>query len=84
MVACTRGSSAGKNPTIGSIRFEASSSSEPNDWVKAEAVSLQPSRSTVSWISSWTRFQSPTRPPAPSRSASAIARSSATQHMTLE
>ena len=29
IVASTRGSSAGRNPTIGTMRFEASSSSDP-------------------------------------------------------
>ena len=36
-------SSAGRNPTRGSIRLEASSSSEQKDWVNAPTRSLQPS-----------------------------------------
>ena len=44
IVARMRGSSAGRKPTSAIIRFDASSSSDPNDCVKALAVSLQPLR----------------------------------------
>ena len=61
MVDSTLGSSAGRNPTSGSIRLEASSSSEPKDWVKALARSLQPLVRIASWIWSWVCFQASTR-----------------------
>ena len=40
------------------MRFDASRSSEPNDCVKAFALSLQPLVMIASWISSWTCFHS--------------------------
>jgi hypothetical protein len=43
MVESTLGSSAGRNPTEGSIRLEASRSSEAKVWVNALMRSLQPS-----------------------------------------
>ena len=66
------------------MRFEASRAVEPNDWVKAPTCSFHPSRSTVVKICSCVRLHPSTRSPAPIRSAIAIARSSATQHITLE
>jgi len=84
IVARMRGSSAGRNPTIGSIRLEASRASVPKYWVNEPAESLQPFCTTVSKISSRVRFQSSTRWPPSMTSAMAIARSSATQHISLE
>ncbi len=84
IVASTLGSSAGRNPTRGSIRLEASRSSEPKDWVKALARSLQPLVMIASWIWSWVCFHASTRSEASRRSARATARSSATQHISLE
>src|SRR6266511_1032515 len=65
MVASMRGSSAGRNPTIGIMRLEASSASEPTYWVKALAVSLQPCWTTNSQISSRCDFQVSTLSAAP-------------------
>src|SRR6202142_401496 len=84
MVASTLGSSAGRNPTSGSIRLEASSSSEPKDWLKAPARSLQPRVRIASRISLRDRPHSSTRSGTPSGSASLTARSRATQHISLE
>ena len=78
MVASTRGSSAGRKPTIGIIRFDASRSSVPNDWVKAPAVSLHPSRDdglgdlvagalSSRSTRSWRRCGRPGRWPGPAR-----------------
>ena len=39
------------------MRFDASRSSEPNDCVKAFALSLQPFVTMASWISPFTRLQ---------------------------
>jgi hypothetical protein len=83
-VASSRGSSGGRNPTIAIIRLEASKSSDPTYWVNALASSLQPWSSTKAWMSSRTADQVATRSRAPSTSASAIARSRATQHITFE
>ena len=57
MVDSTLGSSAGRNPTSGSIRLDASSSSEPKDWVKALARSLQPLVRIASRIWAWEHQQ---------------------------
>ena len=84
MVAIIRGSVAGRKPTIGIIRFDASRSSEPKYWVKAPAPSLQPCRITASWMVSRVRCQPSTRSSAPSRPASSMARSRAAQHIILE
>ena len=84
IVASIRGSVAGRKPTTAIIKLEASRAVEPTYWVKAPASSLQASRVMVSQISSRCCFQRSTRSDARSRSASSIARSSATQHMTLE
>ena len=78
------GSSAGRNPTNGSIRLEASSSSEPKDWVKAPARSLQPLVRIASRIWPWVCFHASTRSEASRWSAKATARSRATQHISLE
>ena len=52
------------------MRLDASSSSEPKDWVNAPAASLQPSARMASAISSRACFQLSTRSSASSRSAS--------------
>ena len=52
IVARIRGWSAGMKPTMGIIRFEASSSSDPNDWVNAPTSSFQPRVMIASAISS--------------------------------
>ena len=84
MVAFIRGSSPGRNPVITSIRFEASRSSPPNAWVNDPAFSFQPYSRMAARISSRTAVQPATRSSAPSRGARAIARSKATQHISLE
>ena len=86
IVARIRGSSAGRNPTIGIIRLEASSSAESNDWVNAPTSSFHPrSLMVASWISSQVAAHSGDAVlAAQRRSASAMARSSATQHISLE
>ena len=47
MVASTRGSVAGRNPTIGIMRLEASRSSEPKYCVKAPAAAAKVVSSTI-------------------------------------
>ena len=84
IVASTLGSSAGRNPTSGSIRLEASSSSEPKDWVKAPARSLHPLVRMASRIFAFVCSQAPTRLEASRWSAKATARSRATQHISFE
>ena len=69
---------------MASIRFDASRSSLPNAWVKAPARSFQPRSRMAARISSRAAAQSPTRSSAPRWRARAIARSSATQHISLE
>ena len=69
---------------MASIRLEASRSSLPNTWVYAPAAALQPREVMAALISSRAAAQSAARPTAPSRGARAIARSSATQHISLE
>ena len=84
MVASMRGSSAGRNPTIAIIRFDASSSDPPKYWVNAPAPSDQPRSWMAARISSRVRVQSSTRASPPIRGAMSMARSSATQHIGLE
>ena len=66
------------------IRLEASSSSEPKDWANAFAVWLHPLARISPRISSAAARHSTTRSCARSVAASAIARSSATQHISFE
>src|SRR6266851_2701089 len=84
MVAFTRRSSAGRNRVIASIRLDASRSSLPKAWVNAPARSFQPCSRMAARISSRAAAQAATRSSAPSCGASAMARSRATQHMSLE
>ena len=56
---------ANGDPTKDSIRQDASSSSEPNDWVKELARSLQPLLRIASRICSLVRAHPATRPEAP-------------------
>ena len=69
---------------IGIIRADASSSAEPNDWVNAPASEFQPSWRIVALISSATACQRSARSLARSGSESTVARSNATQHISLE
>ena len=69
---------------MASIRLLASRSSPPNAWVKAPAVSLQPRSRMAARISSRAEVQAGTRSLAPRGSARAMARSRATQHISLE
>ena len=69
---------------MGIIRLDASRSSEPKDWVNAPAVSLQPSSRIASAISSLVAAHWPPGHVRGNRSASLIARSRATQHISFE
>ena len=74
----------GQEPTMGIMRLAASNAVEPKYCVNAPASSFHASRITVSLIWSRCCFQLSVRSDACSRSDSAMARSSAAQHITLE
>jgi hypothetical protein len=84
MVAFMRGSSPGRKSVMHSIRLDASRLSLPKACVNAPACSLHPWSRMASRIRSRVAVQLSTRCSAPSLGARAIARSSATQHISLE